>query len=334
MTSQKTTGAMSDSCWNAGIVNHGDYQELHDCLDSLLKQTQRAERIRVYDTGVDPAALETLQTRFPEVEFELGPNRGYAGGGNRLIDRLTRGQDAVDFILLVNADIVLDPEFGERLLKATRTRPEVALAGGKLFRPGREVLDSTGVVFPRNRRPRDRGSEQVDLGQYQVSEYVEGVSGAALWLRCGALESLSLDGEIFDEAFFAYHEDTDLCWRARSLGWSIWYEATATAVHRRGWRRQERMRIPVEIRRHSFKNHYLQLAKNERGVDFVRNLPWLLGWEVLRLGFVALRDPGLFPGYPAALSLLPGALRKRRLLSRKRPREALDSGPTTPRKIS
>ena len=201
----------------------------------------------------------------------------------------------------------------------------VAIATGKLLRADRETLDSAGIRFPRHRRPRDRGSEEPDRGQFDSTERVEGASGAAMLLRTAALEALEIEGEIFDESFFAYHEDTDLCWRARRLGYEILYEPAAVAVHARGWKRADRDRIPVEIRRHSFKNHYLQLVKNESRADFLRNLPWLIGWEVLRFGFVLLRDRALFAGYRDAFRALPTARRRRRLISQ-RARPSLPPG--------
>ena len=304
-------GPKSAAHWCAGLVNHGDYALVATALLSLADQTVPPECVHVYDTGQDLGALAELEARFPRVVFEQGPNRGYAGGANRVLDALGRNPAAPEFILLLNADVELDVDFAERLIDAMSARPEAAIAGGKLLRPGRQQLDSTGIAYPRHRRPRDRGSEQPDAGQFDVSERVEGVSGAAMWLRQAALTELAIDGEIFDEDFFAYHEDTDLCWRARRLGFSIWYESKAIAVHRRGWRKDRRQQIPISVRRHSFKNHYLQIAKNERFRDLLLNAPWLISWEVLRLGFVLIRDRGLFPGYFSALSHLPAALRKR-----------------------
>lgn len=304
-------GPTRSARWSAGLVNHGDYALLATALDSLADQTVPPSNVQVYDTGIDPEALARLEARFPQVAFEQGPNLGYAGGANRVLAHLGQDPVAPPFVLLLNADVELDVDFAERLIDAMSARPEAAIAGGKLLRPGRQRLDSTGISYPRHRRPRDRGSEQPDAGQFDVSEWVDGVSGAAMWLRQAALSELAIDGEIFDEDFFAYHEDTDLCWRARRLGFSIWYEASAIAVHRRGWRREQRQQIPISVRRHSFKNHYLQIAKNERVRDLVLNAPWLISWEVLRLGFVLLRDRGLFPGYFSAMAHLPAALRKR-----------------------
>lgn len=137
-------------------------------------------------------------------------------------------------------------------------------------------------------------------------------------IRVDAIEQLALEGELFDEDFFAYHEDTDLCWRARRLGLGVLYEPMAVAVHARGWQRDLRETIPREIRRHSFKNHYLQIVKNESLGGLLANAPWLLAWEVLRLGFVLLRDPAMLGAYRQAWRALPGARRRRRLLDERR----------------
>ena len=191
------------------------------------------------------------------------------------------------------------------------------------MRPDRLTLDSAGIVLPAHRRPRDRGSEQHDRGQYDRGEYVFGASGAAMMLRSAALADLALEGEVFDEDFFLYHEDTDLSWRAHVLGWRVYYEPLARAVHARGWKKDQRFRVPPAVRRHSFKNYYLQLIKNESAAGFLLRLPVLLAWEVLRLGHAAIRDPQILPAYADAWGLAGRAFHKRRILRARRAR-----GPT------
>ena len=136
-------------------------------------------------------------------------------------------------------------------------------------------------------------------------------------LRRDVLPRLRIDDEIFDEDFFLYHEDTDLAWRAHNLGMRSLYVPSARAVHQRGWKRADRFDMPDDVRRHSFKNHYLQILKNERGRDFLLNLPVLLTWEILRLGFVLLRDRAMWVAYRDALRLAPRAWQKRRWINRK-----------------
>lgn len=297
--------------WGAGIVNHGSYDDLERCLSALARQVPAPVTIAVYDTGEHPDRFKALRLAHPGVHFEMGPNRGYAGGANRVVGRLVNGVQSVDFVLLLNPDVEVETDYAERLTRGMIDRPRVAISTGKLLRPDRTTLDSAGIFIPRNRRPRDRGSDQPDLGQFDTPEFVDAASGAAMMLRVAALAELAIEDELFDESFFAYHEDTDLCWRARLFGWQILYEPRAVSLHRRGWQRDRRADIPIATRRHSFKNHYLQLVKNETRGGFVRNLPWLVSWEILRLGFVLSRDRAMIAAYRDAWRALPKAWRRR-----------------------
>jgi len=310
------SGAVADTTprWVAGVVSHAAYQELAACLPTLERQTLAPDAVLVTDTAADSARLAALAAEHPRIRFETRPNRGWGAGGNRVLSWTETEHPEASYVLLLNPDVELEPDFAAILAEASELQPRVALASGKLLRPDRATLDSAGIRMPRHRRPRDRGSEELDRGQYERAERVFGVTGAAMWLRRAALADLAIEGEVLDEDFFAYHDDTDLCWRANLLGWQVLYEPRAVAVHRRNWRRERRHQMSVAVRRHSFKNHYLQMLKNERGGDLLRNLPWIVGWEVLRLGFALLRDPSILPGYAAAWRVAPAALRKRRAL--------------------
>ncbi len=303
--------------WVAGIVHHDSYDDLEVCLAALTRQTHAPAAVRVVDTGADPERYRALERAHPGVHFERVPNRGYGAGANRVLAQVARHEPDAEFVLILNADVELDPPFAALLLAAMDARPRVALASGKLLRPGRTHLDSAGITLPRHRRPRDRGSEQLDRGQFDRPESIFAVSGAALLLRRAALADLDVRGEIFDEDFFAYHDDTDLAWRAHNLGWDVLYEPAAQAVHGRRWRREHRMQIGPQVRQHSFKNHYLEIIKNERAGDLLRNLPVLLVWEILRLGYALTRDRAVLPGYWAAAREAPRAFRKRRAIHRK-----------------
>ncbi len=320
-----------------GIVHYEALDDLARCLESLSDQTRPALRVRVYDVvvadddgdGAPDERRAALARAHPSVEWLRGPNVGFAAAANRLLEAegalaedaetAEAGETAerADLQLILNADIALDAEHLERLARIFESEPDVAIAGGKLLRPGRELVDSAGIRLPAHARPRDRGSEQPDGPEWSAPADVFAVSGAAMALRTSALERLALAGEVFDERFFMYHEDTDLCWRAARLRLRVRYVPDAVAVHRRGWRKDERFAQPVWIRRHSFKNHYLQLVKNETLAGLVARAPALLLWEGLRLGFALLRDPAILPAYGQALAAMPDAWRKRRCLRRR-----------------
>jgi GT2 family glycosyltransferase len=111
----------------------------------------------------------------------------------------------------------LKPEFLERIVGALEARPDAASATGKLLRLDGKTLDSTGIVMLRSQRHLDRGADEPDRGQFDKPEDVFGPSGAAALYRWKALQDVAIDGQFFDEDFFAYREDADLAWRCRLL---------------------------------------------------------------------------------------------------------------------
>lgn len=324
------------AAYAVGIVNYRTYGALERCLGALSSQTIAPRAIVVVDADGDPDAARSLQLRFPGVVWKPRPNEGYASGANAILRELARIAPATEYVLVLNADVEPESGFAEELLAVVGADPSIAIASGKLLRPPGHLIDSAGILVRRSRRLRDRGSEEPDRGQYDAIESVFAVSGAAMLLRREALASLALDGEVFDEDFFLYHEDTDLAWRANRLGWRVMYVPSARALHARGWRRGERFRIPSTIRQSSFRNRYLELIKNESLPGFIRNLPFLVVWEFVRLGYALLWDRATVRAYRDAWRLAPRAWRKRRrLASRKHlepvhPSEPTESVPDAP----
>ena len=298
----------------AGIVHHDAFDDLERCMESLRRQSVRPLAVAVVDTGADPEHLGRLAERNRDVAFLPRPNLGYGAGANYALKWTEDHFPDADHVLILNPDVELEPDFASVLIREMALRPSTALASGKLLRPGGLLIDSAGIRMPRHRRARDRGSEEPDRGIYDRPELVFGVSGAAMLIRRAFLSNLALDGEVFDEDFFAYQDDTDLAWRAQRLGYDVLYHPEARAIHGRGWRRERRFAIAPWVRRHSFKNHYLQIVKNEPTSQFFLNLPILLGWEVLRLGYALARDREILPAYWEAVREVPRAWHKRKLL--------------------
>jgi len=305
------------SQYAVGITNLHTYDDLERCLTSVKLQSLAPAKVIVVDGDSDAARLDQIRLSHPEVSWQPGPNLGYAGGANAILRSVDKLCPDTQFVLIATPDVCLESNFAADVIATMQRSPQAALASGKLMRPDGRTVDSAGVVLPRNRRPRDRGSEEIDCGQYQNTEFVFGVSGAALMLRRSALPELALDGEVFDEDFFVYHEDTDLAWRANRLGWRALYVPSARAIHSRRWRRSRRFAIAPSVRCHSFKNHYLQMIKNERAGDFLINLPIFVLWELARLGFALAADRSVLGAYGDARRLSSRAWKKRRLLQAK-----------------
>jgi GT2 family glycosyltransferase len=126
------------------------------------------------------------------------------------------------------------------------------------------------------------------------------------------LEAIKMEGQYFDEAFYAYKEELDLCWRARLFGWDMIYTPKAVAYHLRGWGKStKRQNIPRFVRRHSFKNRYLMMIKNDYLSNILRDIFPILWHEIKSIVYVIFREPHLLLAWPQMLIALPGTLKKR-----------------------
>jgi N-acetylglucosaminyl-diphospho-decaprenol L-rhamnosyltransferase len=129
-----------------------------------------------------------------------------------------------------------------RLQLVLASRLDVAIAGPRLLTPEGEtypsartfpsLADSLGHAFLGLFRPHNRFTARYkmqDLDRTQATD-VDWVSGACFLVRRDAFESVGG----FDESYFMYVEDVDLCWRLRRAGWSVCYEPTASVTHLQG----------------------------------------------------------------------------------------------------
>jgi GT2 family glycosyltransferase len=292
---------------SVGVIFHSGVEDLQNCLDSVARQTVACS-VAVRDNSSFPQPVnELLRDRKDILLLRSGGNLGFAGGANDLIR-----SSASPLVLILNPDVKLAPDYVKVLISVMRANPRVGVVGGKLLRDD-GLIDCTGVCFSRSRRPINRGEGDSDLGQFVAGE-VFAMTGTAILLRRTMLQEVAPDGECFDSDFFVYREDTDLCCRAKSLGWKIWFEPTAVAVHRRAWRKGGRRQMSRAVRFHSFKNRYLEMVKNETWKSILVDLPWILIFEVAQLAYVLVREPFLLGGYVAAIKLFPKMLKKRRAM--------------------
>ena len=187
-------------------------------------------------------------------------NYGFGKPHNEAI-RLAKGE----FVLLLNSDAILSPDYLKNALEPFRDE-KVGAVQGKLLRydfdrnelykskgdPSLNLIDTTGLMMLKNRRIICIGQGEADKGQFEKENEIFGVDGAVPIYRREALEDVKLpiisqkstkskvhdvdneDYEYFDEDFFMYKEDVDLAWRLRLYGWKAFYEPKAVAYHGRG----------------------------------------------------------------------------------------------------
>jgi len=304
------------------IVTYNSAPHLEHCLGSLQKLTFRDTAVTIWDNASTDGTLDILEKAEQVGVSFCDRNVGFCAAQNHLIDSVDS-----EYVLVLNPDVLLDPGFVSTLAGALDSHPEAGSATGKLWRwqsgsfPSageKKVLDTTGIYFTPAQRHLDRGSGQPDCGQYDSSDYVFGASGAAAFFRRKMLGELRVDGEYFDEAFFAYREDADLAWRAQWLGWKCLYVPQATAFHVRRVLPERRSILPPGINMHSFKNRFLMRVKNMDAGTYARFFLPITARDVTALVYVALRERTSLKAIPLFVQALPRALEARKDLRRHR----------------
>jgi len=210
------------------ILNLNGRPFLDDCLASLQQSAVPVEVV-VADNGSTDNSVAYLREHFPRVRVvELGKNWGFADGYNRALA-------AVDnpWVVMLNNDATLAPNWVERLLAVAAREPRAAILGGKLLFSGRgdgTLMQSAGAKFTDSGAAFEIGMGIPDRGQYDRPALVASIPGAALLIKRKVF--LELGG--FDAAYFAYLEDVDLCWRAWLAGYEVHFTPEAVAFHRYG----------------------------------------------------------------------------------------------------
>ncbi|MBN2242182.1 MAG: glycosyltransferase family 2 protein [Acidobacteria bacterium] len=311
------------------IVTYNSAQHLHACLQSLKTQSYGDFDIYIFDNASSDATAGIIEESRPMLQsvHYSAENLGFCAAHNRIL-----GSSSSKYVLVLNPDVVLDSRFLEILTREMDRDPAAGSATGKLYRrrrtsPGTEApprvsgrmeLDSTGIFFTRCQRHFDRGSGEIDAGQYNRREYVFGASGAAAFYRRGMLEDIRSGKEFFDESFFAYREDADLAWRARWMGWECLYVPGAIAFHERRVLPERRSSLPPAINMHSFKNRFLLRIKNMDAGTYARNFIPITFRDAAACGYVLLREWSSIPALPRLVRALSKALAQRRALEKKR----------------
>lgn len=256
------------------------------CLESLLRQTQAVAEIVVADNGSTDGTLAVLEKFAGRITIRNnGRNLGFCGGHNATLRDL-RGE----FVLLANPDAVFEADYVAEALKAFAKDPRIGTVCGVLFREGR-ILDGAGLAIGRSRQCSLVGSGKTVEALPAQDFEVFGADGAAPMYRKAVIEELSIDGQFFDEMFFAHKEDHDVSWRARLRGWKTVCAVACKAVHPRNFRpndlRRRREMHPL-TRLNAVKNFFLVLVKNDDGLSLLRDLPWWLPRQLAIFGYILL----------------------------------------------
>jgi N-acetylglucosaminyl-diphospho-decaprenol L-rhamnosyltransferase len=219
----------------AVVVNHDAGKALLACVASL--QADGVREVVVVDNASSDGSPEALMAVEPAVRLvPTGANLGYGAAANRGVAGV-----GSELVLVTNPDVAVH-RGALGALAAALEDPTVAIAGPQLLeangtrypsaRRFPSYVDATGHALLAHVAPANRFTRRYrmdDLNTSTVAQ-VDWVSGACFLARRRALEELGG----FDEAYFMYAEDADLCWRARRAGWGVVYVPQAVVTHLQG----------------------------------------------------------------------------------------------------
>ncbi len=221
---------------------------VHTYEGDVLRQTLRGLRraaptvaceVLVIDNNPGAGMGDILKEEFPWVRhLPQEENRGFGASMNRGIQAST-GR----YVLIFNPDIVVQPGALEELTRFMDENGNVGVCGPKLLNPDGTLQYSCyrqpTLMLPVYRRTplgkSERGKIAVDRylmcdADHKETMHVDSLIGAALFARRESLEKVGL----FDERFFMYYEDSDLCRRFWEGGFPVMYHPTACMVHYHG----------------------------------------------------------------------------------------------------
>jgi GT2 family glycosyltransferase len=266
------------------IVTWNSAKVIGSLLESLRKQTLLPDHIFVVDNASTDQTLDICK-RIPEVTLiPQTTNIGFSAGHNVVIRRSN-----ADFILVINPDVVLNPQYIETITAYAISHPKCASFVGTVFRNLEEhLIDTTGLQIKPWRITNDR------IRKNAQPQEVFGISGAIAFYRKAALEEVKVNEQYFNELYFAYKEDIELAWRFRWADWSAAYVPEAKARHIRNvavdTSRHERGRIQQKL---SYRNHLLLYASVESLKTIFFDLWAIIPAEIGRFLFLIFRDPRL-----------------------------------------
>lgn len=210
------------------ILNWNGGEDTFECLTSLNRETDANKKIYLVDNAsIDNSAFEIKKT-FPDTNLiKNSENLGFAAGNN--IGIRAALSDGSDYILLLNNDTVVKPNFLSELIRTAESDEKIGIVGPKIYFYDSCILWFAGGML--NRRTGftyHLGEDQVDSGQFNQTREVDFISGCAMLVKREVFEAIGC----LDEDYYHSHEDADFCLRARTAGFKVFYVPKSIVYHK------------------------------------------------------------------------------------------------------
>lgn len=235
--------------------NSGDY--LINCLNSIKQvENEVAVKTIVIDNASSDGSIEKAKEKFPLFEYILNnKNLGFAAGNN-----IGLRQVETEYALLLNPDTQLEKGVVSFLLKFMDDNPVVGASSCKIVLPNGQVDLTAHRAFPTPLASLlyffgNNSLYHLTDRDFDSIHEVDAITGAFFLTRMSILKKL----DFFDEDYFLYGEDLDLCYRIKQLGFKIMYIPGVKILHNKG--------VSSGIKKHSQALSSADIATKKRSLD-------------------------------------------------------------------
>jgi len=257
------------------VLNWNGRVWLRPCLDALLRQSGVAFDPWLIDNGSRDGSLDLVREQFPDVRtYGIADNLGFGAAYNRAIAAIRS-----PWIALLNNDTVVQPGWLAALAGELSEHPEAAAVGSKLLYLDRpEVVNHAGGRLTTLGAAYDVGLGQLDGPGFDKPDITGCATGAAMLIRRDAFWAVGG----FDDRYFAYFDDADLCWRWWLAGYSVRYQPAARVLHAYGGStgagRASQFRVQL-----CQTNRLQNMIKHLEPTTLAGAFPLSLGYDMMRL---------------------------------------------------
>jgi GT2 family glycosyltransferase len=196
-------------------------------LESIKKANYEFIEVIVVDNASKENPSQEIHSHYPEVRvIRSEENLGFAGGNNLGIKE-AKG----DYIMLLNNDTVVDPDFAEPIVKAFEQNEDVGIVGSKihfLHSPGVMQYAGSTKMNPLTLTSFAIGWGEEDKGQYDKGGYTHLTHGAAMTVSRKAIEKAGT----MEDGYFLYYEELDWCLQIQNAGFKIWFQPKSLIHHK------------------------------------------------------------------------------------------------------
>lgn len=231
------------------IVTYNSADYIQDCINAVLSSTKISPEIFVVDNASADDTVDRIRSHFPDIHVIANPNNLGFGAANNLAIKAAK----TDLVLLLNPDTVVYPESIGTLADFLNKHPEHSMVGPYIENADGSHQDSVSYKYPSQKFAANAVAD--------LPGEIASILGACIMIRRSILNEING----FDEDFFLYGEDQDLCIRSRKLGYPVGYFPDSRIMHQGGLSEQFTPRLKVIEKKLNaeflfYRKHYPLLA--------------------------------------------------------------------------